>query len=64
MMTEAQGLGLELDGGVMIRKTRATAGGHDMKGRILTEGGERVKRRRLKGSGGIDHQLLLMLLTL
>lgn len=45
MITEAQGLELELGGVVMVAKIQAMVGGYDKNWRILTEGGERVKRQ-------------------
>jgi hypothetical protein len=45
MITEAQGLKLERGGVVMIAKIQAMVGGYDENWRILTEGGERVKRQ-------------------
>ncbi len=51
MMTEAQGLELELDSGDMVRKILVVDGGHDKKQCILTEGGERVKLVSERDSG-------------
>lgn len=45
MITEAQGLELELGGVVMVANIQAMVGGYDKNWRILTEGGERVKRQ-------------------